>query len=1162
MLKKSPNSHKYSAMYRELAINAFLQRVGHGKTTLKIMDWFGSTRNTFIKPPSPLEIEWNNAPVHRIKGDNARGFRRDPALDDCDVALIQDVYQSGDHYSQNLSPALIKNLLVKTNMDMVYIISREFRGFAGTDSEEYDEGAWWRMPNGLVVFSPDPESSSYAPHPDINWLYDNRSIENLDIADLAHFGPYTLFVVSSSAQFAQELAPCVERESIFSNVTVTKRQDYLEWLPQCPSFIEHYLTEDQTILVHYPTFSNKNLLYRNRSLNGTLRDAVTSTVLNAFDTDIQLGQLKNRFPRFINMLQENTVRAILLVDRETSTTQIVQDLFDYKNVEAQLKMARMGQTPDLVSNWKKKCVFMSLAAFLLLMLKWTMAPQTAAAESIPAILKQSFKLKARFLKETVVHYCSQTPLQTVKELAADVKYDISTLKTVLQTTVTNNVSAAAISTYFTYFGITVAAPAFEEWLREYYPRVSFFYNHIGEGLEKYAKFGRAAFHFNFIFHSALFLSKWAGVSMLQRTAFHIMWNMWAMQAPVRDALAQVAQMQIPTPAVASASWPLTVLGMVFMYFYTQKIEPELRKNQNLQELEQARDKFELPTFENFLTPLPAQAKLKASISTTLLPTLTPKALDTLSVKINGESVRDLNVVGEIFETYSKHEEMRQFIYPILSPMNLMYRPCATPINLWNAIILRVASDPYKDHCHSDLEREIFLGLVDIRWQMLAHMRLHMFPTDVEFDIPFQQAIKTMPAPKRVRLIQAKARNRLEGPEKQKLKNISVKHDELINGRLVQDKPTIKPRAITQFSPEMLANQTKYSHKIAQVYHEMYNENKQYKIQTLYGLEIYASFVFASGYKVEDLNELMHKIQLEPNKIFYVVAGDDSLVFWGDLSRFYGRITEGDFTMYDHTQGRGPMISAERIKQRHMGVPEHFTTTNIWQAESGYHIHIRKKHLNAVIKFKSDVSMATGSDSTTNENSDHNIDNGYYQILNAGSHKKLSDLSLELGFLLKTRVHDSPSQGTFLKGWWQPTTHGTLVWLPLPSAILKMAKTIRDPCEIMKTNDVDLAYRQCLYALAKSPGDIPPDYPILGPFVRLMLSMSVYTSYTFEQKYKRLVVPSNYPPLDVSSVLTNYFYRYNITPEEVDDFHHFLTTIQSFPFILTHGVFTKLLVDYA
>ena len=153
-------THPFSAAYRTLAIHDFLIRAGVKRFSLKIADWFGSRRNERILPKLPhLTLEWISCPPRLFQGDAARGFYRSCLPSNFDTFLVQDVYQDGYTYDTALTPLTLKNLVMLSAMNKGFVISRYFDGYAGMDSQDYNEGCWVRdLKSNLINFSPDPVS--------------------------------------------------------------------------------------------------------------------------------------------------------------------------------------------------------------------------------------------------------------------------------------------------------------------------------------------------------------------------------------------------------------------------------------------------------------------------------------------------------------------------------------------------------------------------------------------------------------------------------------------------------------------------------------------------------------------------------------------------------------------------------------------------------------------------------------------------------------------------------------------------------------------------------------------------------------------------------------------------------------------------------------------
>lgn len=214
-------------------------------------------------------------------------------------------------------------------------------------------------------------------------------------------------------------------------------------------------------------------------------------------------------------------------------------------------------------------------------------------------------------------------------------------------------------------------------------------------------------------------------------------------------------------------------------------------------------------------------------------------------------------------------------------------------------------------------------------------------------------------------------------------------------------------------------------------------------------------------------------------VVIAASGDDSVVSWGEFAR--GRVSpfvEADQSKFDHTQDEGP-LSLSIYWMRLLGAPEWFLDLVFYCCREGY--TSRKHEFSS--RGTSGTQMPTGITLTTLLNSMATISMYLYAI--ESDSVDLVGKARDLGFGVKAFQHDDLTQLTFLKGWWQFSDVG-LVWLPLPSAVIKLGKLIRSPLEIASTKDWDLSYKRCAYALARSYGNIPFEYPILGPFLVCLL----------------------------------------------------------------------------
>jgi len=539
-----------------------------------------------------------------------------------------------------------------------------------------------------------------------------------------------------------------------------------------------------------------------------------------------------------------------------------------------------------------------------------------------------------------------------------------------------------------------------------------------------------------------------------------------------------------------------VMSLWYWLFPETLLEEIIKARKEYLEIELSEGCYELPTM--------------AAYPATLVPDYSynfrEEVAKTLNVKWCGESI-ELGEFMQLVEEYSRYSyKENKFIYPIISPINLMHRPSTAPSNLVCALFKRSFNDPY---INTNFNQQVYNN----KWRELYSERVNLYDTPYVESYTFLEAIANMDNVKRKRLIKAQLEDLMNGAQPEYKKSVSVKHDELIAVKWSNGLPTFKPRAIVQFSPDYIKDGTQFSHTMTDVLHDMYNVEKIYYVKNFFGNTVKVSYVFDSGYTADQLNVVMSVALSDPDRVFYIVAGDDAYVVWGPLGVYYGPFGEQDFSMYDHTQGTGPM-KGDELKFQNMDVPIEHIKRKKFGCESKYKVRARYGNVTLQLCADAGVQMPSGDPLTTYGNSDHNIDEGHGLIRAAGSGKTIPEVSLEYGFVMKHRVFYEPSQGTFLKGWWVTLENGSPFWLPLPSMVLKIGKVLKDPCQIAKVKDVNLAYRMCLYALARSPGVIPFSYPILGPFIKKMLELGVESSLRLNHRFKRIEVSYTDQNLDL------------------------------------------------
>lgn len=189
-----------------------------------------------------------------------------------------------------------------------------------------------------------------------------------------------------------------------------------------------------------------------------------------------------------------------------------------------------------------------------------------------------------------------------------------------------------------------------------------------------------------------------------------------------------------------------------------------------------------------------------------------------------------------------------------------------------------------------------------------------------------------------------------------------------------------------------------------------------------------------------------------DQIWIAAAGDDSVV----VIKIDGLITkiEGDFGMFDQSQGLGP-LGSQMHWEEFLGVSKETCDTLIVTHSSPFVIESRDKTHRMHITVR--AMRRTGGADTTQGNSIVTLDSNRWVCLTIWEKRlpisQYQPLMKQLGFDLKIRERAHFGQLTFLKGMWVQVLEADFPlmwwWMPLPSRVLKMGKSLRDPRELYR-----------------------------------------------------------------------------------------------------------------
>jgi hypothetical protein len=390
------------------------------------------------------------------------------------------------------------------------------------------------------------------------------------------------------------------------------------------------------------------------------------------------------------------------------------------------------------------------------------------------------------------------------------------------------------------------------------------------------------------------------------------------------------------------------------------------------------------------------------------------------------------------------------------------------------------------------------------------------------------------------------------------KTVMLKNNEHIPEKLVKsgayyvndvdylEDTCIKPRAITVISGNGHVIFAPWSRALYKIMHALFDG------QYIFGFKTY----FASGVTGEKLNEIGRAISSGANVI--VVAGDDSLISVDGIVYFI------DMSAFDQSQEEQCLAQHVRVLNA-IGVPPEvgLAHTNICAAP--YSARLKRDGLNVLGDAK--AQLPTGTDFTTTFNSLSNLAFCFRAVRGSPVDRKsglaFERAAYELSFEIKMNKTPSLFGALFLRGWYLYDLDGEICWFPLISQVVKIGKILRDPRSFSAHRNYLEGLRIACRAAALGMQTIPPEYPILGPFVAAMYRLGTDTSRVLgaEDGWYKPKMTSN--GVDRDFALAQIEHRYGITVADVRRVEGLLSGLTTLPCFVVDPVFDVLAdTDYA
>lgn len=244
----------------------------------------------------------------------------------------------------------------------------------------------------------------------------------------------------------------------------------------------------------------------------------------------------------------------------------------------------------------------------------------------------------------------------------------------------------------------------------------------------------------------------------------------------------------------------------------------------------------------------------------------------------------------------------------------------------------------------------------------------------------------------------------------------------------------------------------------------------------------------------------------------LVAGDDSYVMVNHP--VYGLIAfEGDASQFDQSQGEEALRS-ELSTLAALGVDQLVLDMLEKTYHPTYSAHSRYQQRfgcsgKIVVHFTGTGSVRwerpTGGPDTTFGNTT-TMAKAWLQVLETLNSKDFLDSHviemefLRFGLTLKLKIHTDPSDGTFLKGMWYEVDDPQFshYWAPLPSRILKLGKSLRDPCTLYRGKSRLEAFECFAHDMAVGYAAMGVQVPLIEAFIRRYMKEGAAPTYSLEQ----------------------------------------------------------------
>jgi hypothetical protein len=393
-------------------------------------------------------------------------------------------------------------------------------------------------------------------------------------------------------------------------------------------------------------------------------------------------------------------------------------------------------------------------------------------------------------------------------------------------------------------------------------------------------------------------------------------------------------------------------------------------------------------------------------------------------------------------------------------------------------------------------------------------------------------------------------------------------------------PALKPRLITLMNPAFNALTQPVNRALKKLLQTQWDADVLHMVR---GVAV--RIVFAPGKTAEQLSQAAN-VMHDFDGIFILVCGDDLLIHLGEtLASELGvpPWAEADMSMNDQTNGYGPLRVMGDVLWPFLEYDKDLMELGQAAYAAGGRVRLKNCGHGLVIVFKQALQLSTGASDTSVRTSINVGTAAVWSCVSLIERKfpTLAEAFAALGLRAKIIPRDTLFGLTFLKGWFVPVARSSdVLWVPLPSRVLKNGKTLRRPAhiqvvEIATGRVIGLCLRQRRAVLAASMAlgtPVPRGYPIVDAFNRALLRAArndfpycedFRPARRINERYEDHAAGSDANcEIDRDQIITMMCQRYDFEPDDIWRMETLLDGVNSLPVFVADDGFRRLQeVDY-